>query len=452
MKTENRLLTLALALIMCFALLPAAAFAAPEENAVAGVTQSYMLYEDGEWSTYEYSTVYYPSIQEAFNAAAAEPDYKNDLDLTEDQLLYFSYNNPVITLCKDVTIAKGETVLYNTHMPATVDLNGHTLDIKGEFSGSYEGERYDSEKDEMVPCTYSANVIIESKVPGVFRSSGVLDVMLQTWTADTYYITGGQIKGYFGADGGNINISGGVFSDGAFFNNGSDAADLTVTISGSAEFFGFDFWVYADENSKKMKMTVDGEVKISRVAIGIMGEYYDDKPYLVINGAYFDEDPHVWIGGYEYVPDDQVDREHLEQYFVYKWGEFISYTELDEWDRESFTDYYLWSDDCLSEYVVFGKEPELFERQTDWKADSGIYNWRIKGLPAFIPGDVNGNNKIDTADYAMCKRAFLKTFTLNEEQLVRADINGNSKVDASEYAMIKRHYLKTYTIPGAEGK
>ena len=71
---------------------------------------------------------------------------------------------------------------------------------------------------------------------------------------------------------------------------------------------------------------------------------------------------------------------------------------------------------------------------------------------AFVPGDVNGNGKIDASDYAMAKRAYLKTYTLSEEQLMRADINKNNKLDASEYAMIKRHYLKTYTIPGAEGK
>ena len=70
----------------------------------------------------------------------------------------------------------------------------------------------------------------------------------------------------------------------------------------------------------------------------------------------------------------------------------------------------------------------------------------------FIPGDVNGNGKIDSTDYAMCKRAFLKTYELSPEQLLRADINGNGKVDSSEYAMIKRHFLKTYVIPGAEGK
>ena len=65
----------------------------------------------------------------------------------------------------------------------------------------------------------------------------------------------------------------------------------------------------------------------------------------------------------------------------------------------------------------------------------------------FIRGDVNGNGKIDAADYAMCKRACLRTYELSAEQLMRADINGNGRPDASEYAMIKRHYLGTYTIP-----
>lgn len=76
----------------------------------------------------------------------------------------------------------------------------------------------------------------------------------------------------------------------------------------------------------------------------------------------------------------------------------------------------------------------------------------VGGSVPFIPGDVNGNGKIDAADYAMCKRAVLNTYVLSPEQLLRADINNNGKVDASEYAMIKRHFLKTYTIPGAEGK
>ena len=72
-------------------------------------------------------------------------------------------------------------------------------------------------------------------------------------------------------------------------------------------------------------------------------------------------------------------------------------------------------------------------------------------LQMYIPGDVNGNGKIDSKDYAMTKRAFLKTYTLTDEQLLRADVNNNGKVDSKDYAMIKRHFLKTYVIPGAEG-
>ena len=65
----------------------------------------------------------------------------------------------------------------------------------------------------------------------------------------------------------------------------------------------------------------------------------------------------------------------------------------------------------------------------------------------YIPGDVNGSGGIDSQDYAMAKRAFLKTYMLTDEQFVRADINENGKLDSSEYAMIKRHFLGTYVIP-----
>ncbi len=76
----------------------------------------------------------------------------------------------------------------------------------------------------------------------------------------------------------------------------------------------------------------------------------------------------------------------------------------------------------------------------------------LSEAPDYVPGDVNGNGRIDASDYAMCKRAYLRTYVLTDEQFRRADINNNSRLDASEYAMIKRHFLKTYVIPGAAGK
>ena len=63
-----------------------------------------------------------------------------------------------------------------------------------------------------------------------------------------------------------------------------------------------------------------------------------------------------------------------------------------------------------------------------------------------VKGDVNSNGKIDPADYAMVKRSYLRTYTLNDLQTRAADLNGNGKIDSSEYAMIKRHCLGTYVI------
>ncbi|MBO4277556.1 MAG: InlB B-repeat-containing protein [Clostridia bacterium] len=102
-------------------------------------------------------------------------------------------------------------------------------------------------------------------------------------------------------------------------------------------------------------------------------------------------------------------------------------------------------DDGDYTYTFTGWDKEITVCEGD-AAYTAVYESAPKQA-AYMRGDVNGNGKIDAADYAMCKRAFLKTFTLNEDQLLRADINGNGKVDASEYAMIKLHFLGTYKIP-----
>ena len=65
-----------------------------------------------------------------------------------------------------------------------------------------------------------------------------------------------------------------------------------------------------------------------------------------------------------------------------------------------------------------------------------------------VLGDVNGDGNIDAVDYAMAKRAVLKTYDLNAEQFKRADIDKDGEISAVDYAMIKRHVLGTYTIAG----
>ena len=61
----------------------------------------------------------------------------------------------------------------------------------------------------------------------------------------------------------------------------------------------------------------------------------------------------------------------------------------------------------------------------------------------YIPGDVNGNGKIDPQDYAMLKRFLLGTYDLTVEQKIRADISGDGHLTSKDYAMIKRKYLGT---------
>ena len=98
-----------------------------------------------------------------------------------------------------------------------------------------------------------------------------------------------------------------------------------------------------------------------------------------------------------------------------------------------------------------------FRRTADFELfELGMYavvdNSVSYGGAVLIPGDINGNQKIDPADYAMAKRNFLGTFELLPDMLKRGDINKNGRIDAVEYAMIKRHVLRTFVIPGAEGK
>lgn len=61
-----------------------------------------------------------------------------------------------------------------------------------------------------------------------------------------------------------------------------------------------------------------------------------------------------------------------------------------------------------------------------------------------LPGDVNGDGKVNAKDYALAKRVVLKTWVPNSAELKRCDINGDGRIDARDYALIKRRSLGTY--------
>jgi hypothetical protein len=61
---------------------------------------------------------------------------------------------------------------------------------------------------------------------------------------------------------------------------------------------------------------------------------------------------------------------------------------------------------------------------------------------AFLPGDVNGNGKLDADDARMAQRAAAKLETLTEEQLKAADMNGDGKITAADPREILRKSAK----------
>ena len=70
----------------------------------------------------------------------------------------------------------------------------------------------------------------------------------------------------------------------------------------------------------------------------------------------------------------------------------------------------------------------------------------------YVKGDINGDGKLTSVDYAMLKRYILGTYTLTKEQLERADITGDGHITSKDYAMLKRIILGTYPYPKEEKK
>ncbi len=63
------------------------------------------------------------------------------------------------------------------------------------------------------------------------------------------------------------------------------------------------------------------------------------------------------------------------------------------------------------------------------------------GTSTVKTGDINGDNKINVADYALVKRYVLRTFTMNEEQKKVADVTGDGRINIADYTILKRFVM-----------
>ena len=68
----------------------------------------------------------------------------------------------------------------------------------------------------------------------------------------------------------------------------------------------------------------------------------------------------------------------------------------------------------------------------------------VEEAPTYEFGDVNGDGKVNTADYVVLKRHIMNTYELNEDQLTRANINGDTKINTADYVLLKRFIMGTW--------
>ncbi len=64
----------------------------------------------------------------------------------------------------------------------------------------------------------------------------------------------------------------------------------------------------------------------------------------------------------------------------------------------------------------------------------------------YLPGDVDNNGKLTSADARLCLRALAKLETLTEEQLKAADLDENGEIDSSNARSILRAAAKLETL------
>ncbi len=361
----------------------------------ATLTQSYTieLRETDENSSHIYSVSYCPTLQAAMTAAALDHDYRDSITTlpANENSYYFWYNDSKVMLLRDCVVAQGETLEVNSDDAIWFDLNGHTLDVQGSLTGGIMGRRYVD--GEYVPTFYPTTIQIVSTVTGTFRSSGTIGVNLQPWTEDTYYITGGVISGFIGADGGTFHISGGHFTGLVMFNNGNEEADLAITLSGDAEFDRLEHMIYSGEDDSAITMTISDNVRVGAMMFDIMGDGVMTYTVLTVSGGYFTVDPSTW---------------------------------LDEANGDT-------------NVVQIMAEPEQYGGQTDWAADSDTYTWRVRSV---IRGDANLDGVIDIRDATTIQKHIAGLITLEGAALANADADGDGDVDIDDVTAVQKYIAK----------
>ena len=116
----------------------------------------------------------------------------------------------------------------------------------------------------------------------------------------------------------------------------------------------------------------------------------------------------------------------------------LSVTSVGEWVFEgcsSLTDVY-----CEAK-----SQPSGWDFFWNIGCDANVH-WGSSAPTEIITGDISGDGKVNSKDYALLKRYCLGTYKLDDSVKSAGDINKDGKVNSKDYALLKRACLGTYTI------
>jgi hypothetical protein len=95
---------------------------------------------------------------------------------------------------------------------------------------------------------------------------------------------------------------------------------------------------------------------------------------------------------------------------------------------------------------VYTADGEEITKETALIGNGTIISLNGIDTEVVVKGDVNGDGRVNIADYTLAKRSVLGTYTLSDTQKLGADVNGDGRINIADYTFIKRHVLKTYNL------
>lgn len=96
------------------------------------------------------------------------------------------------------------------------------------------------------------------------------------------------------------------------------------------------------------------------------------------------------------------------------------------------------TNEYAASWLLDGDNIELL---ADAQADAIARYFDLK--PKALPGDVNGDGKLNQYDYILIKRIVMGTYKPTADELKRCDVNCDGKVDKYDYIAVKRMILGT---------